>query len=32
MKSWKIFVIFICLLIPIFGSYQSVDAQENLAQ
>ena len=32
MKSWKIFVIFTCLLIPIFGSYQSADAQENLAQ
>ena len=32
MKNWKIFVIFTCLLIPIFGSYQSADAQENLAQ
>ena len=32
MKDWKIFVIFICLLMPIFGSYQSADAQENLAQ
>ncbi len=32
MKSWKIFVIFTCLLMPIFGSYQSADAQENIAQ
>ena len=32
MKDWKIFVIFTCLLMPIFGSYQSADAQENLAQ
>ncbi len=32
MKDWKIFIIFTCLLIPIFGSYQSADAQENLAQ
>ena len=32
MKNWKIFVIFTCLLMPIFGNYQSADAQENLAQ
>ena len=32
MNRWKIFVIFICLLMPIFGSYQSADAQEPLAQ
>ena len=32
MKDWKIFIIFTCLLVPIFGSYQSADAQENLAQ
>ena len=32
MKDWKIFVICICLLMPIFGNYQSADAQENLAQ
>ena len=32
MKNWKIFIIFTCLLMPIFGNYQSADAQENLAQ
>ena len=32
MKDWKIFIIFTCLLMLILGSYQSADAQENLAQ
>ena len=32
MKDWKIFVIFTCLPMLIFGSYQSANAQENLAQ
>ena len=32
MRGRRIFVIFICLLIPILGSYQSANAQENLAQ
>ena len=32
MNDWKIFIIFTCLLLPIFGSYQSADARENIAQ
>ena len=32
MKDRKIFIVHICLLALILGSYQSVDAQENLAQ
>ena len=32
MKDWKIFVIFTGLPMLILGSYQSADAQENLAQ
>ena len=31
MKNWKIFIIFVCLLMFVL-SYQSVDAQQNLAQ
>ena len=32
MKDWKIFIIHICLLVLILGNYQTVNAQENLAQ
>ena len=32
MRGRRIFVIFICLLMHILGSYQSANAQENLAQ
>ena len=32
MTCWKNFILFTCLLLPILGSYQNADAQENLAQ
>ncbi|MXV84859.1 hypothetical protein F4Z98_15990, partial [Candidatus Poribacteria bacterium] len=32
MKNWKSFIVFTCLLLVIFGSYQSAEAQQNLAQ
>ena len=32
MTCWKNFILFTCLLLPILGSYQNADAQENIAQ
>ena len=32
MKNWRVFIVLVCPLVLIFGNYQSVDAQQNLAQ
>ncbi len=32
MKNWRVFIALVCPLVLILGNYQSVDAQQNLAQ